>query len=290
MGATNFDDIVWGINNLDAAYRHAVESALSGYGHDPYNGTISTTHGVNEHKASKSPVSEEEALRIGEDRLDHTEKWGPCEAIRVYETTPAQLETVLYRYTAELSVPSDLLHKSRREQHEQLTELFIKHIRKTAKRDGGLTGSTRWNKPETFVKVEEGTHTALLTRSAGFLSYEFLPQTKTTTVAPKSAKETRFFILVDGDERMPKWDQGFASQAEARAALPKSLRRGSTADNYEIISMTRRAQGDPLVSHLVRPKENKTVKVRVSGSVDRMVEKPKKTGRTGWYFYGWAAC
>jgi hypothetical protein len=47
MGATNFESIVRGDGlTMEEAYRQAVEQAHYDYGHDPYNGTISTTSGV----------------------------------------------------------------------------------------------------------------------------------------------------------------------------------------------------------------------------------------------------
>lgn len=42
MGAHNFHTIEYG-NNPEEAYRNAVDKAVYDYGHDPYNGTISTT-------------------------------------------------------------------------------------------------------------------------------------------------------------------------------------------------------------------------------------------------------
>jgi len=44
MGASDFRTVATGKDVADA-YRNAVESATYEHGHDPYNGTISTTHG-----------------------------------------------------------------------------------------------------------------------------------------------------------------------------------------------------------------------------------------------------
>ena len=45
MGACDFKTIGYG-KDLQDAYKNAVESALYEHGHDSYNGTISTTSGV----------------------------------------------------------------------------------------------------------------------------------------------------------------------------------------------------------------------------------------------------
>jgi len=45
MGATNFVEVMQGYDSADEAYSEAVSQAIYEYGHDPYNGTISTTNG-----------------------------------------------------------------------------------------------------------------------------------------------------------------------------------------------------------------------------------------------------
>ena len=46
MGATTFGNLAVGkYKNGSEAYNHLVENALYDHGHDPYNGTISTTDG-----------------------------------------------------------------------------------------------------------------------------------------------------------------------------------------------------------------------------------------------------
>lgn len=44
MGATDFSIVSWGVDAL-SAYESARQAATAEYGTDPYNGTISTTHG-----------------------------------------------------------------------------------------------------------------------------------------------------------------------------------------------------------------------------------------------------
>jgi hypothetical protein len=61
MGASFFKTSHRG-KSLSDAYKDAKDCAEEEYGHDPYNGTISTTHGVQDvtayYKASNKPLSE----------------------------------------------------------------------------------------------------------------------------------------------------------------------------------------------------------------------------------------
>ena len=61
MGACSFRDSARG-KNMSEAYKNACHEAVSEYGNDSYNGTISTTSGVtdltNEFKRSKLSINE----------------------------------------------------------------------------------------------------------------------------------------------------------------------------------------------------------------------------------------
>ena len=64
--------------NLVTWYADAIEEALYEYGHDPYNGTISTTEGLN--NVDHLFNSDEEA----EDWLvEHCHKWGEVQVVKV---------------------------------------------------------------------------------------------------------------------------------------------------------------------------------------------------------------
>jgi hypothetical protein len=67
------------------AYEALVDQAVSEYGTDPYNGTISTTHGFR--VVSTTPVSALQAERLSDERLHDLAKWGACEAIAVGRST-----------------------------------------------------------------------------------------------------------------------------------------------------------------------------------------------------------
>jgi hypothetical protein len=111
---------------------------------------------------------------------------------------------------------------------------------------------------------------------------------KVTAAATKGKAETRYFCLVTGTDRMPKWEDGWPTQAEARAALPTLLARsfdGFPSVEAEIVSMTRRVSGEALVTATVAAK---TVTATLVVTTHRLVKPATRgTEQAGWYFYGW---
>jgi len=83
MGACNFEDIGRG-KSMKETYSRLCEEARDEYGHDSYNGTISTTNGfrdvTDEYKRSGKSLE-----RFMDDNLDRSQKWGPCLGICLEE-------------------------------------------------------------------------------------------------------------------------------------------------------------------------------------------------------------
>jgi len=75
MGATDFHNVVKA-DTAEEAYRIIVDDARSEFGSDPYNGTISTTHGFRMVSAPKSGAINSE--KHYEMVLDLAEKRGNC--------------------------------------------------------------------------------------------------------------------------------------------------------------------------------------------------------------------
>jgi len=78
MGAHNFHDQQYGETHSQA-YKEAVERAIYDYGHDAYNGTISTTSGAVLIPLNEGESLEEWAMRVIED--DRVEKWENCACV-----------------------------------------------------------------------------------------------------------------------------------------------------------------------------------------------------------------
>lgn len=91
MGATDFVNDYRGPLGMAEAYREVVEQAFYDAGHDPYNGTISTTSGVMLDPAVKGPMTRDEVSehlhpKDGPDWWDKDEqpsKWDAAWAIQL---------------------------------------------------------------------------------------------------------------------------------------------------------------------------------------------------------------
>lgn len=260
MGAHTFDNTYYGDASADQAYRALVEEALYDEGHDPYNGTISTTGGFR--VVQSSPVTLAEAMRISDERIEKLRKWGECEAVPLVAETPAEYSES-ETGTVELNVTGDVYNDSKKLDAYLRKALGLKTFDTIDGWSNVRPGSTdRTTKVEVGVKAE----------------------------APKEKAVTRYFVLKP-NAGMPAWENGFATQAEARASLKNGVLRYGFNDvpdvGVEIIGITRRESGAPLVKGTVSAK-------RITGTLTVRYRRRVKAGRAGtaragWYFYGWAA-
>lgn len=79
------------VADVTEAYEQLHQQALAEYGHDPYNGTISTTTGF--HVVESTPMTRAAADRLMATRIEALSKWGPCEAIAIGTTTKSRTRT-----------------------------------------------------------------------------------------------------------------------------------------------------------------------------------------------------
>lgn len=93
MGATSFADEYRGTATMLEAYAERVQQAFYDRGHDAYNGTISTTHGVIQDPAVKAPVDLKAAMERAQfwEREDRGEpapmKWDAAWAVPLLPET-----------------------------------------------------------------------------------------------------------------------------------------------------------------------------------------------------------
>lgn len=309
MGSHNFEDTVYEIDDMRAAYTAACEAATYNHGQDPYNGTIATTGGVQLSPLSRGGkvVREDEVDQkaLGE-RLDHLSKWGNCEAIRIQAVKEAVYER-MGRLSIEVSIPTEVLAREATHHGEftkALHEAAMKNVAAQVRRKGSVTLSrssgfgqpimdvevaiTAGRAPKDFHSVNPP-HLAAL-RLWSLSKVGGIGRSSTTTQATPGKAETRYFVISAGKQMMPAWEEGHPTQAAARAVLPtKLLESRATVNRYEIVGMTRRASGEGLVSHEVNLPVSKTVKVRVVGDLVRCTAPSVPLDRYGWLFYGWAA-
>jgi len=78
MGAHDFHAQSYGVT-ADEAYKDAVDQAHYDYGHDAYNGTISTTSGFVLIPLNEGETIDEWAGRVIED--DRVRKWDDCACV-----------------------------------------------------------------------------------------------------------------------------------------------------------------------------------------------------------------
>lgn len=78
MGATNFVEVMSGYDNARDAYYEACEQATYEFGHDAYNGTISTTNGY----TYLGEVDAEKLEEFIDKNIDKYRKWGKCGCVK----------------------------------------------------------------------------------------------------------------------------------------------------------------------------------------------------------------
>lgn len=258
MGSHNFTDVTYTTAGLEEAYRALCDERAYEEGHGGYSGTIATTYGARAVPGVK-PTTVEEAMTISTDRLDNLQKWDVCEAIPLVAETRAEYQPTGVQEVT-VTVPGVVYNDQ---------EALKKAIAKQA-------------------KVKPADIASFTVARTDSVRISAVPQVK--AAATTGATETRYFILTGNDTRMPDWADGHSSQAAARQALASTLRNewSSIPDvQAEIISMTRRASGEPLVQATVTAKTvTATFRVRTHKLV-----KPATRGteRAGWFFFGWAA-
>lgn len=256
MGAHTFEDtFMFNGNPVDAqtAYTYLCDSARDEYGSSAYNGTISTTHGF--FHATPQLMTVAEAYKFVNDNLDNTQKRGPCGAIPLREEIPAVREPAT-RHKVTITLPAEL---------SQDRDAIDKAVAK-----------------QLGVKPAD-----LLDRWTGIARSH--ADTRVETTATTGPTETRFFLIVDGWCGF-EWDKGYSSQAEARAAIrdlaPKKLNHGHPV-SVEVVSMTRRATGEALVTATITPKKITTT---YDVTVSKIIKPAKTTNKqSGWMFFGRAA-
>jgi len=262
----------------EAAWRHLYEQSLHEDGHGSYSGGFGTTSGVRD--VRMAPVTVDEAQRIAWGKCDEGGRGDDllkrerCEAIPLVRTTPAT-----YTPTVEQNVTVTLTAAQAADRDK------IKAA--VAKAAGVNVGEV-----ESFHTAKDKTWKPVLRNIV----------TRVKAITGKERIVTRYFVIGNHqDLALPttakawlesKW--GFDKVSEARAALERLAVEDQThvggayaARKVEIIGVTRRTNGEPVVSASI---EARTVDVTYTVATRTMLT-PAKHGTThaGWLIYGWAA-
>lgn len=260
MGSGNFERTYYGSLSAEAAYRDLCDDARAEYGHSTTNGTIATTEGVI--VVDSPPLTLAQARAVANPRLDHLQKWEPCEALPLVKETAAQWAPL---------PPQDVtltLSGADYNDYEKVRRALAKALKVTPEQ------------VERFRVLDPNTYCPRMTVEA-----------RVQAEAPGEKTETRYFVMTDRIQTVPPWESGHPSQAAARAALDKVLRYdghyGVPPVEVEIIGVTRRASGAPLVKATVSARK---ITATFTVSLGRLVsEATAGTKHAGWYFYGWVA-
>ncbi|MCL4414052.1 MAG: hypothetical protein M1522_04775 [Actinobacteria bacterium] len=260
MGSCDFVHYQRGAD-AKSAYSDAVSQALSEYGSDPYNGTISTTRGFQ--IVSATPMLMQAAERYAREHAGEFSKWESCGAIPVVEGEGKRSVEVMVK------VPGNPSNE------ERWAILNAQVKEKVRLRAGEVIASIRDKQPE-------------LDRASGRFVGGPEPRYKVVTSVTKAAVETRF--IVRGLPSHDTFAGGFTTQAEARAAAVGAAGRQNDSGlgrpsemTFEIEAVRRRATGEALVS-VSRALVSCTYTVVVE-----IAKAPTRTTVDGWLFFGMAA-
>lgn len=269
MGSTNFEDVVRGENDVGRAYDRAVQQALHEEGHDSYNGTISTTSGYRVFYGHE-PVTLEEAGRLGDKHLDELNKWEACGAIPLLPLDAVTKRTQRLNLTVEGDVDREDLNKKVIVGAQNLRkpgEFYLRHTFEHARNEGTYRSPKFVGGPTAKYRV--------------------------TGEATSGKAVTRY--IVNGATKHSRWEDGFATQSEARTWITEQVKADLAAGfrpfgsepgsvEYTIEAITKREDGRPLV--IVR---RQLVKATYPVDVEFGKKKAGAQQQDGWYFFGWAA-
>jgi hypothetical protein len=226
MGAHDFSEFAPG-PTVEKAYRTAVEEARAEYGSDPYNGTISTTSGVNLLQREPVPRAVAQTIeaevwdRIHEDDnyREPFQKWEACAGLPICEDSDWSWRTVTKTVTT----------TERYLSNKKLIELVASDL-KAGER-------------ATVHKQEVVSET-----------------TATKSRATKGEAVTRYFVTTGQNVPVRHHDpSGYPTQAKAREAAVLYAERAKQSTG--VIGIRVRESGEPLVE--VEAMTTKRIKVQL---------------------------
>lgn len=252
MGAHNFETVVWTDQDHQVAYGEACSEATFEYGAEPYNGSISTTSGVQLHPTQRTPLPEGAADRLIGPRLDHLNKWENAEALPL-----AADDDVTYRtFTVAVTLTGS------------------EYLDRDATQSAIELAAAR--------KLKHGEHIT------AWATPDWKVATKIETAVTPGTAELRYYVERQGFGRLGVVKgidpAGYPSKAAARAAAVAAVK---AADQPLAVKVAARREVDGntdlLTVTAVPTKATATVTV-TAGRV------AVSAATKGWLFYGWAAC
>lgn len=324
MGADTFTTYAPGADPK-TAFTKATDEAAYEHGHGGYTGTIAEKGSYT--VIAQTPVPQAEAYAMAARLIEADDpriedKWGPAGAIPVFADTR---EETLDGFTYDPKVDDLPVLAARLLGGKVRKGEAIKEVRLTSYNTPPSYGHLGYGTPRTdctaVVTIAKPPTTRQVTvtvqvpakpyddRAAFDAAVQAAVKTKpgervvsaaatkitpgkpkVTATATKGATETRYVILGAAGHHST-WENGFKSQAEARAKAVELANHtndfwGADDRSYDIAAVTRRTTGEPLVQ-VTRKITAYTIEATATISLPRP---PATTGNPdGWVFFGWAS-
>jgi hypothetical protein len=244
MGGTYFSNVVRGINNVHEAFRSEYQSSGFQDGYS-YSGTISST--------DFAGVYTNNFMSLGEANLINKEvEKGYCYGVPLL----AEDDTKMRKIEGTITLTKGADEGQRSAEFKAAFDKLVKL------------------KPNEYVSENYFDQIS-----------EVATVVADTSVLATTATEKKFFVKhIHFDQNDLKWEKGYKTQAEARAAAIAYMesqfnRRFGGIDTIEVVAMTRRVNGDPLLRF---KKKVKKVTYQVTVYVNTVI--PGK--QDGWFFFG----
>lgn len=261
MGSSSFTQTHYTTSDVKTAYNDLVAEARDEYGYDAYNGTISTTSGV-ELVPTERPLTEAEALKLSDKRIHNLRKWENVEAIT-------------------LVAPESIKERK-----------VVRKIKITAKqiKEAGSLRDALYAAAEKSVTLREGeVYQGFRVNQENYREKSSLKY-RGVMVPTEGKAVIRYFITRNGYMNDLDWKNGFATMAAARKRVTEIVnadsdgaRHFSDSVTYDIVGQTRREDGSPL---LRATREVSGAEYEITVTVAKIGANPKAGG---FLFYGWSA-
>lgn len=251
MGACTFRTFWTSTESLEQAYADAVAHARQEHGYDSFNGSISTTSGVQPHPTVITPVSREAAVGATDSRMDHLNKWENCEAIPIAEPAAVQERVI----TVTVTVDGKGYQK-----YDQVQAAVLAAVR------------PHMQKNEMIADTEVGDWTT--------------EQATTVNVAAGSG-ELRYYVERTENTGYRNTStlnrDGYPTKNEARTAAKAAAAAETSEVTYKVKARREIDGDDALVTYT-------TTVVKSTAEVDVVLHSVAPGAkRVGWLFYGWAS-
>lgn len=292
MGATNFNDVVYGYahtpEGMQAAYDGAVSEAQYMEGHDSYSGTIATTSGVSPFTTKVYDEDSPELREVAVKALDAAQKWGPAVAIPVREVTPAAWNETS-KYTLKLSLPVEHLTRNPETSALEVADEYRSNLHSRVLR-ALRSGKGDLRQPSYGKAHDQRNVKGLCVKE---VSVHVGTSAAPTRVGAALAPQKIVYLVMNGRTlHRVKCDTRSAARAEAKKQAAEMGKKGVTGSVTIAPMLEGRGHSERYDAATFDPAtcRTKTVTATVEVVVGSQKNDRKVIGTPGWMLVGWASC